>query len=178
MKAIAELLPLVIFFIVFKMGDMHSAIFALIIANSVVFLAMKLLKKPISKMMLYSYALLTLFGGISLISGNTDFIKIKSTVINASVALILMYYVHNGKVTSHLKKLFPEMPDIKKPLQKKIALSWSLYFVAVAATNEFVWRNFSDEEWITFKVFILPSVHVLFLLTSYVIIRKKLQADV
>ena len=40
---------------------------------------------------------------------------------------------------------------------RKLTLRWGLFFFALAALNEIVWRNVATDAWVNFKVFgILP----------------------
>ena len=36
---------------------------------------------------------------------------------------------------------------------RKLTMRWALFFLALAVLNEIVWRNFSTDFWVSFKVF-------------------------
>ena len=45
---------------------------------------------------------------------------------------------------------------------RKLTLRWALFFLALAVLNEIVWRNVSTDTWVTFKVFGVVPLTILF----------------
>ena len=45
---------------------------------------------------------------------------------------------------------------------RKLTIRWALFFFAMAALNEIVWRSFSTDAWVNFKVFGLLPITVVF----------------
>jgi intracellular septation protein len=46
--------------------------------------------------------------------------------------------------------------------RRKLTLRWVIFFVVLAVLNEIVWRNTSTDTWVTFKVFGVVPVTLLF----------------
>jgi intracellular septation protein len=55
---------------------------------------------------------------------------------------------------------------------RKLTLRWGLFFFVLAVLNEIVWRNFSDDAWVNFKVFGIMPLTVLFTLTQMPLIQR------
>lgn len=97
----------------------------------------------------------SLFGGLTLISGDPIYVKIKPTFMNLLYATIILGGLAFGRniwkmVFSHAFKL----PD---QVWTHLALRWGLFFIFLAGVNEFVWRNYSEAFWANFKFFgVLP----------------------
>ena len=55
---------------------------------------------------------------------------------------------------------------------RKLTFRWGLFFFALAALNEIVWRSFSTDFWVSFKVFGILPLTVLFTLTQMPLIQR------
>ena len=55
---------------------------------------------------------------------------------------------------------------------RKLTLRWGIFFFVLAVLNEVVWRNFSTDSWVNFKVFGIMPLTVLFTLTQMPLIQK------
>ena len=53
-----------------------------------------------------------------------------------------------------------------------LAIRWGIFFFAMAILNEFVWRNFSENFWVNYKVFGGLVLTLLFTLTQIPFIMK------
>jgi len=43
-----------------------------------------------------------------------------------------------------------------------LTLRWAMFFVVLAILNEIVWRNTSTDDWVSFKVFAIMPLTILF----------------
>ena len=62
-----------------------------------------------------------------------------------------------------------DLPDIK---WNTLAIRWGIFFFAMAILNELIWRNFSEDFWVKFKVFGFLPITLLFTLTQLPFIMK------
>jgi intracellular septation protein len=49
---------------------------------------------------------------------------------------------------------------------------WGLFFLALAVTNEVVWRNFSESTWVSFKTWGVIPLMILFSVAQAPLITK------
>ena len=49
---------------------------------------------------------------------------------------------------------------------------WISLFIVLAILNEIVWRNFSEELWVNFKVFGILPITFIFTMTQFSLIKK------
>ena len=49
---------------------------------------------------------------------------------------------------------------------RKLTFRWGLFFLVLAVLNEIVWRNFSTDAWVNFKVFGLLPITLVFALAN------------
>ena len=55
---------------------------------------------------------------------------------------------------------------------RKLTLRWGIFFLFLAVLNEVVWRNFSDDVWVSFKVWGTMPITILFTLAQMPLIMK------
>lgn len=104
-----------------------------------------------SSMLLLSTVIIVISVGLAFLFQNPVFIYMKPTVINAifGVAVIGGVLI-NKNVIKLMMGAALEMPD---KAWNMMAIRWGLFFFALAIINEVVWRNFSEEFWVNFKLF-------------------------
>ena len=55
---------------------------------------------------------------------------------------------------------------------RKLTIRWGVFFVFLAILNEVVWRNFSTDFWVAFKVWGTMPITILFTLAQMPVIMK------
>lgn len=171
MKQALDFLPLIVFFIFFKLYDIYVGVTALMIASTLSLCLIGLLYRKIERMMLFTYGMVIIFGAMTLYFHNPQFIKWKVTLIYSLFALILL-----GSQWVFKKPLLQNLLGKEIPLSqnnwKKINFFWAVFFLGCAAANLYVTYYLSESAWATFKVFVLPAVTVFFIAISGVYIYK------
>ena len=65
------------------------------------------------------------------------------------------------------------MPPLSDAAWRRFTLRYALFFAAMALLNEVVWRTQSTDFWVTFKVFGLSGLALLFILTQMPFIARE-----
>ena len=55
---------------------------------------------------------------------------------------------------------------------RKLTLRWAIFFLALAALNEIVWRTQSTDFWVSFKVFGVLPLTFIFAALQYPLLQK------
>ena len=55
---------------------------------------------------------------------------------------------------------------------RRLTLRWALFFFALAALNEIVWRTQSTDAWVTFKLFGVVPLTFLFMAFQYPLLTR------
>ncbi len=190
LKLVLELGPLVLFFVFNARGERLMAAFpALAAFREPIFLATAvfmvaivvaltaswLLTRRLAIMPVVTGIVVLVFGGLTLILHDDLFIKLKPTIVNLLFAGVLLGGLAFGK--SLLGYVFDEAFRLTAEGWRILTLRWGLFFLVLAALNEFVWRNFSTDTWVAFKVWGVMPITIAFTLTQMPLIQRHSLAD-
>jgi intracellular septation protein len=150
-KFAVDFVPLIVFLIAYNRSDMFTATALFMGATAIAVAASYILVRHVPPMLLFSAALVGLFGGLTLWLQDEAFIKMKPTFVFLLFAAILGFGLITGR--NYLKSLlgaaFIGLSDRGWHL---LALRWALFFLLLAGLNEIFWRFFSTDIWLHFKV--------------------------
>lgn len=178
-KLTLELGPLVMFFLANAFGARIMNAFPLltffetplIFATAVFMVAMPIalilsyiLMKKLAVMPLVTLVVVLVFGGLTLWLKDAIFIKMKPTIVNGLFATVLLGGLVFGQ--SLLRYVFGEVYQLKSEGWRILTLRWGLFFIFLAVINEVVWRNFSDDFWVSFKVWGIMPITMIFAMTQ------------
>ncbi|HEX6113237.1 MAG TPA: septation protein A [Geminicoccaceae bacterium] len=165
LKPTADYGPLAVFFATYLTLGLMTATAALIAASLMALSLAWVLERRVPVVPLVTAAIVAVFGGLTLWLQDETFIKMKPTIVQAIFALVLLGGLAMGRPL--LKPLLaPMMPPMSERAWRQFTLRYGLFFVAMAALNELVWRTQSTDFWVTFKVFGLPGLTFLFILSQ------------
>ena len=165
LKPVVDYGPLAVFFASYLAFGLMAATAALIAVSLVALLLAWLLERRLPLVPLITAAIVAVFGGLTLWLQDETFIKMKPTIVQALFALVLLGGLALRRPL--LKPLLaPMMPPMSDRAWRQFTLRYGLFFVAMAALNELVWRTQSTDIWVTFKVFGLPALTFLFILSQ------------
>ncbi|WP_051279883.1 inner membrane-spanning protein YciB [Hellea balneolensis] len=126
--------------------------------------------KHISKMLIFSTVIIVLTAALAIFSGNKTIFYMKPTVINIlfGFAVIGGIFIKKNVIKIMMGEAI-ELPDAR---WDTLAMRWGLFFFAMAALNEYIWRTQSEDFWATFKVFGFLPITFIFTLTQIPFIQK------
>jgi intracellular septation protein len=163
-KQLLEFAPLVIFFGVnWKAGIFWATgVFMAVTLAVLIYTYFKTGK--VAKVPLASALLVGVFGGLTLYLQDETFIKVKVTLVNLIFAVLLLGGVYFRR--SFIKDVMGEALTLPDAAWRTLSIRWGVFFAALAAANEFVWRHYTTDQWVTFKVFGLMGLTLLFALAN------------
>jgi intracellular septation protein len=175
LKLLIEMGPLVAFFIAnWKAGIFWGT--AIFMVATVIALAVSwIMTRKIAMVPLVSAIFVALFGALTLYLQSDLFIKVKVTLINALFGAVLLGGVAFGK--SYLKLIMGEAMKLPEEAWRTLSIRWGLFFFAMAGLNEVVWRMFTTDQWVNFKVFGLLPLTLVFALANAPFMAKHMQED-
>ena len=177
-KFLFEILPLAVFFTVNSIEDISivdniysiffsvddrflKATFFLVLTSLFAIPVAWYIDKKVPWMPIVTGVFVLFFGGLTLFLQDPDFIKLKPTIINLVFAIILLGGLKFNKIFLKIAFQAFKLDDL---IWKKLTHRWSLFFIFLAFLNEIVWRNFTNDEWVFFKVWVIFPLTVFFMI--------------
>lgn len=166
MTQLLEFLPLIVFFLVYKMMDIYAAVMALMGVMAVSLIISRAKGKTISNMQWVSFALVLIFGGATLVLRNELFLKWKPTVLNwlFAVAFLGSQFIGKKLLIEHVMSAANLV--LPRKVWIKLNLSWVFFFAFLGCLNLFVVYFFSTDVWVNFKVFGMLGLSAVFVLAQ------------
>jgi intracellular septation protein len=188
MKLLIDFLPIVIFFIVYKMApqcieaispllnadqiqyltDLPAIILAtavLIPATMLQILYTKISTGKVETMHLVTLALVVIMGGATVISQDKTFIQWKPTVVNWLFAAAFFGSQFIGEKTI-LQRMMGQNLSLPAPAWQKLNYAWVAFFTFSGIANLYVAYNFSEDIWVNFKLFGLLGLTFVFIIAQ------------
>lgn len=186
MKLLIDFLPIVIFFVVYKLSpELISALEPILSADSIallnntqpIILATAVLIPAtvlqilytrwktgnVEKMHLVTLALVVLMGGATVILQNKEFIMWKPTVVNwlfAAAFLGSQWFMEK----SFLQRMMEQAVEMPDSTWKKLNYAWVIFFIVSGIINLLVAYNFSEDTWVNFKLFGMLGLTIVFII--------------
>ncbi len=180
LKLALEFGPLGIFFLANSYGDRWFGVASdqrifvatgVFIAASLIALALsRALTGHLPRMAMVNAVVVVVFGGLTLALHDELFIKLKPTIVNSLFGAILLGGLAAGKL--FMPYVLDSVMKLDEAGWRKLTLRWGLFFFVLAALNEIVWRNFSTDFWVAFKVWGIMPITLAFALAQTPLILK------
>lgn len=181
LKLALEMGPLLVFFMANTYGDELAARFpvladlggkifigtAFFMVAMIISLALTwLLERRIALMPLVTGVMVMVFGGLTLYLQDEMFIKVKPTIVNVmfGATILGVLFIFKKPV---MKILFDGPFRLDDEGWTKLSFRWGCYFLFLAVVNEIVWRNFSNDFWVAFKVWGTMPMTMIFMAFQY-----------
>ena len=173
-KLLIEAGPIIVFFGAYMRSS--DIIFATKIYIAIFFVSVSvsfILERKIPVMPLITAIVVIIFGGLTIYLNDELFIKLKPTVVN----LIFAFIIFTGLMLKRnfIKIIFRSIMDLNDAGWSHLAKRWGLFFILLAVLNEVVWRNFSTDTWVAFKLFGILPLTLIFSISQAPLIMRHSQ---
>ncbi len=183
MLQLLEFVPIVLFFVVYKMdgetlsfgGFEHqvdgifSATAVLIVATLLQVVMTYLVTRKLEKRLLWLAFAVILFGGATLFFRDESFIQLKPTVFNWVLALVFIGFQYIGD-RNLIERTLGGQIELPKPIWARLNTLWITNFIVVGALNLLVAYNFSEEAWVDYKLYSAIGFTLLLTIISAIMI--------
>ena len=115
------------------------------------------------------------FAVLTVVFKNPVFIKIKMTLIDALIGGVLLGGLALKK--QPLKALLADTLKLKDEAWPRLTLYYALFYLAMAAGNEIIWRTQTDGVWVTWKMVSMIGGPVLFSVLMLPFMMKNMILD-
>ena len=169
-KSLIEIIPLILFFIANAKYGIIFATKTFVITTLIVLIISYLYFKKISTPLLITTFLVLIFGGLTIFFKDPTFIKLKPTIVYFLFSLFLFLGLALKK--NFLQIYLSSLIKLNDTGWNILTKRWGIFFLLMALLNETIWRNFSTDFWVSFKVFGFLPLTIIFTLLQQNLIKK------
>ncbi len=170
LKLALDIGPLVLFFAANAKFGIYAATGAFMVAVLLALAVSYVMTKHIAIMPVVTAVIVLVFGGLTLILHDDLFIKLKPTIIYVLFGGILLGGLAFNK--QFLSMLFDQMFHLTPEGWRKLTWRWALFFLFLAVVNEVVWRTQTTDFWVSFKLFGVVPMTLVFGALQYSLLVK------
>ena len=169
-KLAIETGPLLVFFVANAKYGIFAATGAFMVAIVAALGASYLIERKLPTLPLVTAVFVLVFGGLTLVFQEELFIKLKPTIVNTLFAAILA----GGMLFDRplLKPLMGAMLPLDEQGWRILTWRWAGFFLLLAGLNELVWRTQSTDTWVSFKVFGVMPLTIVFMIAQVPLLRR------
>ncbi len=201
MKLLFDLFPVILFFVTFKYSGKNPefavdwvgrllgntavdaqqapillATIVVIVATIAQIIWVRWRHGKVDKMLWVSLGLVVVFGGMTLIFQNENFIKWKPTILYwvfaGSMGFATLFMKKNA-----IKTMLGEQLKLPDTVWQKLNLAWICFFLIMGVVNLLVAFNFSTDIWVDFKLFGGMGLMFVFILAQGALLSKYIEED-
>jgi intracellular septation protein len=175
MQFLLDLLPVIAFFVAYKLTDIYVATGVLIVGVLIQTAWSWVRHRKVSPMLLTSAVLVLVFGGLTLAIQDPTFIKWKPSIVNwlFAGAFLASQYLSGPTI---VQRLMGENVTLDAGSWKRLNVAWVAFFLVAGTLNLYVAFRYDEATWVNFKLFGLMGLTLVFALAQGVWIARKAEA--
>jgi len=174
MQTLFEFIPLILFFIAYKVADIYVAT-GVLIAVLLLQVAWTWFKhRKIQKLQLITALVALVLGGITLFLRDPVFLQWKPTLVFwiGAAAIIIGQFI--GKKPA-LQALLGGKLSLPTVIWRRLGWMWAGFMTFAGALNIYVAYNYSEEFWVNFKVFGVLGLTFAFAIAQALYLSRHMQ---
>ena len=129
--------------------DLQKATWFLVAASAAALVAGYALERRIAPMPLIYGGAALLFGTLTLVFHDPRFVKMKTTFVDLALGSAMLIGLRLGK--SPIKLIVGDALKLSEDGWRALTLRFGIFFLALAALNEVVWRTQPDAVWLLLR---------------------------
>ena len=176
MKMFMDFFPIALFFIAFKLGGIYVATGVAMAATLLQIGWLYFRHGKVEPMQWVSLAIITLFGGATLLTHDETFIKWKPTILYWLMGGVLL----GGQVLfkrNLLMKIMSAQLNLPDPIWLRLLFAWVAFFAVMGVVNLWVAFNFDTDTWVNYKLFGGMGLMIVFVLLQAMYLSRHIQLE-
>ena len=176
MKALLDIWPVLIFFVVYQLYDIYVATGAIMVAMGLQYGFLWWRYRHLSPVQVVTLLLVVVFGGATLMLRNPHFIQWKPTILQwlFAVAFFISQFVGEKPLIHRLLGTHMVLPQA---VWKRLNGIWIAFFMVSGVINLFVVYTFDEATWVQFRMFGFLGMTLLFVLAQGIWLSKYMSED-
>jgi intracellular septation protein len=167
MQLLFDFLPVIAFFVAYKLADIYVATAVIIVASALQVAIHWMWKRRFNPMHLVSAGLVLVFGGLTLLIHDKSFIMWKPTILNWLFAVAFLgsmwRRISDRPLIQRMLSVAGGDLSLSPRLWRSLNWMWIAFFTLMGALNLFVFRNFDENTWVNFKAWGMLGLTLVFI---------------
>ncbi len=151
MKLLLDFLPVILFFGAYKLADIYVATGVAIVATIAQIGWSLWRREKIKPVQWIALGFILVFGSATILLQDEFYIKIKWTLFYGLMGLMILGAVALRK--NPLKSVLGQEIELPDHVWSKLSMAWGLFFLTLAALNQYFAMTLSLDAWVKVKVF-------------------------
>jgi intracellular septation protein len=171
-----DFFPIALFFIAFKLGGIYVATGVAMAATLLQIGWLYFRHGKVEPMQWVSLAIITLFGGATLLTHDETFIKWKPTILYWLMGGVLL----GGQLLfkrNLLMKIMSAQLNLPDPIWLRLLFAWVAFFAVMGVVNLWVAFNFDTDTWVNYKLFGGMGLMLVFVLLQAVFLSRHIKLE-
>ena len=169
-RSVVDFAPLLLFFVAYRLFDLFAATATVMVAAVAAVALGYWFDRKFHPVPVATAVIVLTFGGLTLYLNNETFIKMKPTMIYALFGAVLLGGLYFNK--PFVKYLLGTAVALKEGSWRALSWRFGIFFLAMAVLNELIWRNFSNDIWVSYHVFGAVALTILFSMSQVPFLLK------
>ena len=175
MKLLLDFLPVILFFGAYKLADIYVATGVAIVATIVQIGWSFWRREKIKPVQWIALGFILIFGSATILLHDEYYIKIKWTLFYGLMGLLILGAIAFRK--NPLKSVLGQEIELPDHVWRKLSLAWGLFFLSLAALNQYFASTLSLDAWVKVKVFGGSALSFVFVIAQAFWMAKYLPED-
>jgi intracellular septation protein len=176
MKFLFDLLPIILFFVAFKLWGIFPATAVAIAATLIQVAWVAFRHRKVDTMLWVSLGVIVVFGGATLMLHDEKFIQWKPTALYwlFAIGLVVARYAFQKNL---IEKMMGKQLTLPGAIWDKLNAAWALFFVVLGVANLYVVANFTQSQWVNFKLFGTTGAMIVFIVAQSLWLAKYMKEE-
>ena len=162
MKLLLDFLPVILFFGAYKLADIYVAT-GVAIAATILQIGWTLWRRErVKPVQWIALGFILVFGSATILLQDEFYIKIKWTLFYGLMGLMILGAVALRK--NPLKSVLGQEIELPDHVWRKLSMAWGIFFLVLAALNQYFALTLSLDAWVKVKVFGGTALSFIFVL--------------
>ena len=175
MKLLLDFLPVILFFGAYKLADIYVATGVAIVATIVQIGWSLWHRQKIKPVQWIALGFILLFGSATILLHDEFYIKIKWTLFYGLMGLMILGAVALRR--NPIKSLLGQEIELPDHVWRKLSIAWGVFFLTLAALNQYFAATLSLDAWVKVKVFGGSALSFAFVIAQAFWMAKYLPED-
>jgi len=157
-----EIIPLCVFLFAYEHGGLFYAAIATLIATVTSLAVYWLVEKRVARFVIFSTVLSGTMTMTAVLVQEDLLIKVQPSVFSFVLSSVLLGGLLRNKAM--MEVFFGTQFNLTPETWRLLSLRWGLFFLFAALANELAWRVLTEQNWVYFRVFVMPPLTGAFML--------------